>query len=236
VRSEPVSKTADYIGQGIYSIPDVSRLTSIDSRKIARWVRGYEYHNRTGSGAVEPVFGSDYDSVNGKVALSFLDMVEIRFVDAFRRHGVSWRAIRIASMKAAELLKCGHPFSMRKFLTDGRTIIARIAHEQNDIELIDLVTDQFEFDKIITPYLYEGLDFSKHDTATRWWPLGKKHSIVIDPQRNFGKPIIDRYNVPTFTIAASFKGNKSYSEIAKWFEIDPRSVKEAIEFERKLVA
>jgi uncharacterized protein (DUF433 family) len=201
-----------------------------------RWLREYEYHNRTGSGASQPVFRSDYGAVHGKVALSFIDMVEIRFVDAFRRHGVSWRAIRIASHKAAELLKCDHPFSMRKFLTDGRTIIARIAYEQNDRELIDLVTDQYEFDKIITPYLYEGLDFSRHDTATRWWPLGKKHSIVIDPQRSFGKPILNKYNIPTSTIAASNKGNKSYSEIAKWLEIDLRSVKEAIDFERKLAA
>jgi len=201
-----------------------------------RWLRGYEYHNRTRSGASEPVFQSDYGTVNGKVALSFLDMVEIRFVDAFRRHGVSWRAIRIASHKAAEMLDFDHPFSMRKFLTDGKTIIARIAHEENDVELIDLVTDQFAFDKIITPYLYEGLDFSKHDTATRWWPLGKKHSIVIDPRRSFGKPILDKYNIPTSTIAASYKGNKSYSEIAKWFEIDQRTVKEAVDFERKLAA
>ena len=231
-----MSKTVDYIGQGIYSIADVSRLTGIEARKIARWVQGYEYHNRTGSGAVEPVFRPDFGAFEGKFALSFLDMVEIRFVDAFRKHGVSWRAIRIASQKAAELLDRDHPFSMRKFLTDGKTIIAKIAHEQQDVELIDLATDQYEFAKIITPYLYEGLDFSKHDTATRWWPLGRKHSVVIDPLRSFGKPILDKYNVPTSTIAASYKGNKSYSEIAKWFEIDPRSVKEAIDFERNLAA
>lgn len=228
--------TKEYLGQGIYSVSDVARLTSIDSRKIMRWLRGYEYHNRTRRGASKPVFQSDYGTVNGKVALSFLDMVEVRFVDAFRKHGVSWRAIRIASHKAAEMLDFDHPFSMRKFLTDGKTIIARIAHEENDVELIDLVTDQYAFDKIITPYLYEGLDFSKHDTATRWWPLGKKHSIVIDPQRSFGKPILDKYNIPTSTIAASYKGNKSYSEIAKWFEIDQRTVKEAVDFERKLAA
>jgi uncharacterized protein (DUF433 family) len=231
-----VSETVDYIGQGIYSVSDVARLTGIDNRKVARWVRGYEYHNKSGSGAVEPVFRSDYKSVKGKVGLSFLDLVEIRFVDAFRKHGVSWRAIRIASLKAAEMLNCDHPFSMRRFLTDGKTIVARIAREQGDVELIDLISDQFEFDKIIAPYLYEGLDFSGHDTATRWWPLGRKRSIVIDPRRSFGKPILDKYNIPTSTIAASYKGNKSYSEIAKWFEIDPRSVKEAIDFERQLIA
>jgi uncharacterized protein (DUF433 family) len=226
----------EYIGQGIYSVSEVARLTDIDARKIMRWLIGYQYNNRTGSGEVDPVFHSSYKAVNGKIALSFLDMVEIRFVDAFRKHGVSWRAIRIASHKAAELLGRDHPFSMRKFLTDGKTIIARIAQEQNDIELIDLVTDQYEFDKIITPFLYEGLDFSKHDTATRWWPLGKKHSIVIDPQRSFGKPILDKYNIPTATIVASYKGNKSYAEIAKWFEIDLRSVKDAVDFERNLAA
>lgn len=228
--------TMEYIGQGVYTVSEASRLTGVDSRKIMRWLRGYEFHGRTRNGESLPVFRSDYGMVNGRVALSFLDMVEIRFVDAFRRHGVSWRAIRIASHKAAEMLHFDHPFSMRKFLTDGKTIVARIAREQNDIELIDLVTDQYEFDKIITPYLYEGLDFSGHDTATRWWPLGKRHSIVIDPERSFGKPILDKFNIPTATIAASFRANKSYTETAKWFEIDARSVREAVDFERKIAA
>jgi uncharacterized protein (DUF433 family) len=226
----------EYIGQGVYSIAEAARLTGVDARKITRWLKGYEYHNKESDGVSAPVFHSDYGSENGRIALSFLDMVEIRFVDAFRQHGVSWRAIRIASRKAAELLGYDHPFSMRKFLTDGKTIVARIAKEQNDIELIDLVTDQYQFDKIITPYLYEGLEFSKHDTATKWWPLGKQHSIVIDPQRSFGKPILDKYNIPTSTIAASYKGNKSYSEIARWFEIDAHSVKDAIDFELRLAA
>jgi uncharacterized protein (DUF433 family) len=231
-----VSAASAYIGSGIYTVAEASRLTGVDTRKIMRWLRGYEYHNRTGAGAIGPVFHSDYSAVKGKVALSFLDMVEVRFVASFRQHGVSWRAIRIASQKAAELLDTGHPFSMRKFLTDGKTIIARIAEEQNDFELIDLVTDQYQFEKIITPLLYESLDFSKRDTATRWWPLGKKRSIVIDPERSFGKPILDRYNIPTSTIAVSYIGNRSYSKTAKWFEIDVHAVKDAVEFERKIAA
>ena len=156
-------------------------------------------------------------------------MLELRFVDAFRQHGVSWRAIRTASRRTAELLGCDHPFSMRKFLTDGKTIVARIAHEEDEPELIDLVTTQYAFDRIISPLLYEGLDFSRGDTATRWWPQAKKRSIVIDPQRNFGKPILDKYNIPTATIAATYRGNKSYKKVAQWFEIDPASVKDAVD-------
>jgi hypothetical protein len=35
------------------------------------------------------------------------------------------------------------------------SFVARIAHEEDEPELIDLVTTQYAFDKIISPLLYE---------------------------------------------------------------------------------
>ncbi len=42
--------------------------------------------------------------LGGVAALDFADLIEIRFLDAFIAHGVSWKSIRIASQRAKELL------------------------------------------------------------------------------------------------------------------------------------
>jgi hypothetical protein len=35
---------------------------------------------------------------------------------------------------------------------------------------------------------------------TRWWPLGKQRSVVLDPQRSFGAPIASGSGIPTATL------------------------------------
>ena len=44
--------------------------------------------------------------------------------------------------------------------------------------------------KIIKPFLKE-LEFVENCGLVRWWPLGDKRGVVVDPARNFGRPISD---------------------------------------------
>ncbi len=53
------------------------------------------------------------------LALGFLDLIEIRFVDAFRRVGVSWATLRRANERAQEMFGGSHPFCTNRFVTDG---------------------------------------------------------------------------------------------------------------------
>ena len=83
-----------YLGKGIYSIAYASKLTNIYERihpvKINRWVKGYKGKN--------PILSVDYDPINGFYSLSFLDLIELFFINAFRKHGVSLRTIKNAKL------------------------------------------------------------------------------------------------------------------------------------------
>jgi uncharacterized protein (DUF433 family)/DNA-binding transcriptional MerR regulator len=223
-----------YVGRGIYSIPEVARLSGVQSRSISRWVRGYRSSSHGVCIEGKPVFRSDFEE-DGCRNLSFLDLIEIRFVDAFRGYGVSWKTIRAAMEKACVLLSETHPFSSKKFLTDGRSILYQVEQECRDTRLMNLVNDQYELRKLLDRYLHEGLEFTPDDIASRWWPLGMEHDIVIDPVRSFGKPIVASASIPTGVIFDSFKAeSRSAPTVAHWLGITAEQVEEAVDFEKSL--
>lgn len=222
------------VGKGLYTLHEAYRFTKIPTRRIVRWTRGYDYKYKGKVLSSDPIIARELSPVNGKPVLTFLDLIEIRFLDAFRSYGVSWKSIRIAAKRAAEILKHTHPFSTKRFRTEGRSIFADFVDETGDEILVDLVRNQYEFRKIVSPYLYAGLEFNEDQEPMRWWPLGRSAGVVIDPMRSFGSPIVAKVGIPTQVIMSSFKTSDSLETVADWFDIDVRSVDRAITYERSL--
>lgn len=232
--SKRVPSEFTLIGRGVYTLTEAYRLTGIPVRRINRWTRGYEFNYRGNRRYSDPIIAAGQEQIAGQAVLNFLDIVEIRFLNSFREHGVSWKAIRIAAQRAKEILQRTHPFSTKIFKTDGRTILADFVAETGDSVLLDLVKNQYEFEKVVSPYLYGGLEFNEFSEPSRWYPLPDKKTVVIDPVRGFGAPIVSRGGVPTRILMQSFKGNPSYETVAKWYEIEEDAVRDAIQYERSL--
>jgi uncharacterized protein (DUF433 family) len=170
------------------------------------------------------------------LALGFRDLIEVRFVDAFLRHGVSWKTIRLSAAKAADLLRASHPFSTQKFRTDGRRIFADFAESTGDRVFIDLARQQHAFRSVVGPALYAGLEWSKQDDAVRWWPVRGRKTVVIDPRRAFGRPIVHEGSVPTAVLAAAVRAEESIDRVADLYEVSANAVRAALMFEESLAA
>ena len=93
-----------FIGRGVYSVPEAARLTGVPAKRIRRWTQGYEWGRFGLRRRTDPVVSNELSAEIGTAALDFADLVEIRFLNAFREHGVSWKTIKIASYRAKELL------------------------------------------------------------------------------------------------------------------------------------
>ncbi len=221
-----------YIGNGIYTITEASQITGIKKEAIRRWVSGYKYKLNNEIRISNAIFEKEYIDTADKVALSFLDLIELKFIQSFRELGVKWNIIREAATIAERLVQKHHPFASRKFYTDTKTILVKIADESGEIELIDLIKKQLTLEKIIAPLLHECIDFDIDDMASRWWPLGKEGKVIIDPKLNFGKPVLDSFNIPTDTIYSSYMAEKSIKTVAEWYEVDEESIIRAIEYEK----
>ncbi len=220
---------------GIYTIRDASRLTGVSSWRIRRWLRGYEFPTKQGRHRSEPIWQGQLEPIDHSLAVGFLDLMEIRCVDAFLRAGVGWKTLRLAHQHAQQALGLSHPFCTNQFKVAGRNIFLEIPQEEAEPILWDIARDQREFNRITRPFLKD-LEFSAGDLPQRWWPRGKNHGVALDPRRSFGQPIIFRDGVPTGILARSVRANGSIRKVAHWFEISPASVREAVEFEQSLAA
>jgi uncharacterized protein (DUF433 family) len=225
------ARDSNLLNAGLYTVPESARLTRISTGKIRRWIRGYNFRSGESIRHSDAVWQGEIKPLDNKVSLSFRDLLELRFVDAFIRAGVSWRTMRRAHAKAQEELGTTHPFCSNRIFTDGRRILLQQGKEDSDQILIDLATNQAEFLRIVEPFRKE-LEFSGNDVI--WWPLGKQRQIVLDPKRNFGQPTVTRSGVPTATLARSVKANSSQEIVARWYEVHPDEVNDAVEFEESL--
>jgi hypothetical protein len=112
-------------------------------------------------------------------------------VRGFRDLHIGLPTIRACLDFAREVVEDDHPFSTRRFRSDGR----RLFLESGDGRLIDLKVRQHVFKRIVEPSFVD-LDFDA-ETASRWWLLPRKRTIVLDPARSFGQPIVAEHGIPT---------------------------------------
>jgi uncharacterized protein (DUF433 family) len=215
----------------LYTVPEAARLTRVSAGKIRRWLKGYQFRSGDSVHHSDPVWQGELEPMQNKLALSFRDLLELRFVDAFIRAGVSWRTMRRAHSRAQKELNTTHPFCSNRVATDGKNILLRQGEEDGDEALVDLITNQREFRRVVQEFLKE-LEFSGSDII--WWPLGKQREIVLDPKRNFGQPTVVRSGVPSQILARSVRANGSQDLVARWYEVRPEEIRDAVEFEESL--
>lgn len=237
-----------YSGTGIYSIPEASRLIGVPGRDIRRWLFGYHYRKTPGESSsrvdMAPLWTSELAGEDFEEdVLGFRDLLELRFIREFAQHGVPMQVIRRCLNNAAELYGVSHPMTLPRFKTDGKTIYAEALHEEaKDNSLVDLKSRQSVFKDIIRPSLYTGIVYDAHGKqASKWYPglgRGRKSPIVIDPERQFGAPIIERTGTPTSVLYASFAAEGANSAArattARVYEVSVREVDLAVRFEEHL--
>lgn len=224
------------VGVGLYTAKEAERLTGVPSRSIQRWLYGYRYHHGEIFREMPPVWNGQIPRIDEQLGLGFQDLMEIRFVHAFREHKIGWPTIRIAAQRACDIFKVDHPFSTRRFKTDGRRIFAEAVDESGETKLLDLVRNQYAFHQVVSPSLYIGLEFSDLDSVLRWFPMWPKRDVVVDPHRSFGRPVVASTGVPTEILAKAYEVEESVDCVAKWFDVPTNTVRAAINFESKIAA
>jgi uncharacterized protein (DUF433 family) len=223
------------LNTGIYTVSDAARLSRVSTGRIRRWMRGYKFRTKKKEHHSPALWHGQLEPIDRSVALGFLDLIEIRFVDAFLKAGVSWTMLRKAHERGVVLFKTSHPFCTHKFKTDGREIFAELHKETGESSLIEIVHNQHVFVQIVSSFLKE-LEFSGSYVLLRWRPTTSRRLVVLDPTRNFGRPIVMKQGVPTEVLARAAKACGSIGEVSRWYEVPEMEIEDAVEFEQQLAA
>lgn len=227
-------QNADPLIGGFYSAQDAARLLRIASvRRIKGWLAGY-------GGATGPILERDYEPVGGKQALSFWDLIEVRFLDYFRQQGLSLQTLRKVAIKARQDLNARHPFAVYtvRFVTDRKRIFATVAEEEKDTRAWDIATSQYEMYETIERSLAKNVEFNPSSgLAQRFFPLPDIRAVFVHPSYAYGKPVVGEMGVPTaalFRMWEAERGNKR--RVADAFGVSEQDVATAVEFEMEMAA
>jgi len=227
------SKTDPAAG-GFYTIVEAARLLGMpNAGRVRDWVGG---GRKRSSG---PVLMRQYEPVGGVQEVGFWDLIEVRFIDHFRRQGVSLQSLRKAAQAAREQWKVKHPFAMSKtkFMTDRKTVFEATARDEDDTILLDLVTRQYAMYVMIEEVLAKGVTFDPGSgLAVEFRPRAADFpDVAISPTVAFGQPCVRPMNVPTSAIFKSWRAEDGdFAAVADWYGIDSNLAKQAIEFELSL--
>jgi uncharacterized protein (DUF433 family)/DNA-binding transcriptional MerR regulator len=218
VKSNPA-----HLGVGLYSVAEAARLLGVHPATIHRWLDPAE-------GLVARCFEASEHTI------SFLELMELHFINLFRGEGVPLAAIRKASAATAKKFGTAYPFCIKRFDTDGKTVFATLLNEKsNQVMVEDLRHGQLVFEQIVKPF-FRKIEYDKSIEPSRYWPREKSGRIVLDPTRRFGKPIEAETGIPTRMLyeALLAGGGQDANTVADWLGISVAAVQAAAEFERSL--
>ncbi len=172
------------------------------------------------------------------MALSFLELMELRVVKALVDRDLSLQHVRRAAQLAAKRFNTRHPFASRRVFTDGRHIFSAISDEVTAPNVVKWTPG--DIDQVVAgPVFDQFLSEIEFDTSTllaaRWWPLGRQVPVVLDPALRFGAPVVAGTGVRTSTLARLAR-TSSVRDVAVAYEMEVAHAQAAVDFERILSA
>ena len=222
------------LGTGFYTASEAARLLRTRPLTIWRWLGGYSYKKGGRARTMPPLWRPQLPAYEHHLELGFRDLIELRFVMAFVDVGLGLKTIRYCLEYARQCVDDERPLSTRRFRTDGRTIFLDTLKQSGESELLDLRSHQYALKQVIER-TFRDLDIS-NDIVTRWRPFDGKKSIVIDPERAFGQPIVTDYGITTVALADAVKAEGSVKRVSHLFDVPERVVSDAVNFEKTLLA
>lgn len=215
----------------MYSPTDAARLVGMKPQTAIRWVSGYTYLYQGKEKPANALWA--LPKVEGRPFLNFLDLIELRWVAFFRQAGISLQKIRRVREIAANELRTNRPFSTNRYTSDYVNIFEKVNWTKRERRLVDPLSKQSYFADLLNPFLHS-LDYER-DTASRWWWLGREHGLYLDPKINLGRPSVR--GIRADILMGAYKAEQQDAEkVARWFEVEPGDVIDAVEFNENLAA
>lgn len=215
--------TTPEIGEGLYIPSEISRILQIPAFKVRRWINSYW------DGELSQNTRKKYSwKTDNSLAVNFYTLVEFYVMIQFQDSGVKTRQILNAHKELSEKFNTPFPFAIKEVLGSIKTDGKKIYLHYNDGTLTLDGTKQFnlEFIKVF----FKKLEFDSKNLVSRFWPMGKELSILIDPNRKFGHPVIDDSNIYPEAIHNHYSAGDPISYIAAVYDLSEKQVRDAIKY------
>lgn len=215
------SYTRPTLGTGIYTIPDISLILNLPPSKVRRWIIDF-WDDRLALNS-----GHTYSyGVGRERVVSFHLLIEFFTFFQLRKYGVSAKKILDAHRFLSDFLRSPYPFANANILTEGNKVL----FSPDLITIINADSGlQLYLTEIIEPFCKK-VEFNSSNLAKRFWPNGRQSSIVVDPDHQFGQPVINGTNILAETLKSMYTAGENIKFIAELYEINESQVQDALNF------
>lgn len=211
------------LGLGIYTTAEIAQILRLPYYKVNRWIDKYS------DGELGQEFEQRYSwKTDNSKAVSFHTLVEFYVMMQLTEAGVKTRKVLEAHKELSQIFNTNFPFALKEVLdginTDGKRIFFNVDNATITLD----GTKQFNLEFIRV--FFKKLEFDGNNLASKLWPLGKEKSVLIDPTRKFGHPVLELKNIYPETIYGHFKAGDPIEYISYVYELTEKEVHDAIEF------
>jgi len=215
-----------------YRVSEVAQYLRMPKATVRAWALG--------QGSFKPVLR--VEAAKGLPLLSFVNLVEVHVLDALRReHDIPLQKTR-AVLRLLEKLFPGepHPLADRDLLTESGEVfvdhLGRLVSASRD--------GQIAIREILQAHLRR-VDRDPAGRASRLYPFTRKRLdprslqteprlVMIDPEIQFGRPVLTGSGIPTLVIADRYKAGESIADLARDYDRPEAQIEEAIRCELAL--
>lgn len=211
------------VGEGIYTVKDIAAILKIDRRK-ARYLLT-NYLNGSISGAKKFVYNFHQEV---GIFVNFKSLLQILVFKELKDRGFNKATIMVAYSTISVYYNTLYPFAdqIDKIISAGNQILFR---DKNGRLIGANEKLQFAMDEILSP-LFKKLDFDNNGSALRYYPLGKKSNVVVDPTIQFGSPVISGTRINVDTIYNLHLAGDSEEIISDLYGLSNAQIKDAIAY------
>lgn len=228
-KSDRLAQIRDVREMPAYTTSEAAHYLCIPKATINAWVKGTTY---TVDG-VRKKFQRVIELPDRALTLmSFYNLAEAHVLRGLRTdYKISLPVIRKALDYVRTEMGWERPLIQEQFRTDGATLF---------VERLGKLIDAANPEQTLLPILTEHLDRIEweNEFAARLFPFtrlveGKAdpRAIVIDPNRSFGRPVLDRLGVTTNVIAERYKAGDSIVKLVEEYGGTEADIEEAIRCE-----
>lgn len=225
-------RTLDPREMPAYRVAEVAHYLRMPKATVRAWA--------VGQGKFDPVL--TLEPREGVPLLSFVNLIEVHVLDALRReHDIPLRkARRVLRLLSRLFPDSPHPLADHDLLIDGGEVFV--------VHLGSLVSASHEGQIAIRELLEAHLRRVERDPmgrASRLYPFTRKRAdrqsllaepkfVMIDPEIQFGRPVLTGTGIPTLVIADRYKAGESISDLARDYNRPEEEIEEVIRCELPL--
>ena len=219
----------------LYTVAEAARFLRLPASTVRAWAFGQGYKVKGESRRFQPVI-STADPKGRR--LSFVNLVELLVLAAIRKeHHVELKQVRSAVEFLRKKYPSAHPLADNDFQTNGLDLFV-----EKYGKLLNISRDgQIAMKEVIQQYLRlverdaSGVPFKLHlprrDDAPE--PMA---AVVIDPERGYGRPVLDGRGIRTEVVVERFQAGESIASLADDYGLSAETVEDILRSHQPLAA